>query len=112
MATVIKPKRGEVWWVTLDPTLGTEINKCRPAVVLSNNVANTYLDRIQVIPLTSNITKVHVSECLVQLKKQTAKAMADQIRTVSTERLVKKIDKLSFENLLSVEQIVRLQLGL
>ncbi len=112
MATISKPKRGEVWWVTFDPALGTEIKKCRPAIVLSNNVSNKYLDRLQVVPLTSNITKVHVSECLVQLSKQTGKAMADQIRTVSTERLVKKMGTLSVENMLAVEQVVRLQLGL
>jgi mRNA interferase MazF len=112
MATINKPKRGEVWWVTFDPALGTEIKKCRPAIVLSNNVSNKYLDRLQVVPLTSNITKVHVSEYLVQLSKQTGKAMADQIRTVSTERLVKKMNTLSVENMLAVEQVVRLQLGL
>jgi mRNA interferase MazF len=112
MATLKKPKRGEVWWVTFDPALGTEIKKCRPAIVISNDVSNKYLDRVQVVPLTSNITKVYASECLVQLSKQTGKAMADQIRTVSTERLVKKIEKLSTKNLLAVEQVVRLQLEL
>lgn len=112
MATISKPKRGEVWWVTFDPALGTEIKKCRPAIVLSNNVSNKYLDRIQVVPLTSNITKVYASECLVYLEKQTGKAMADQIRTISTERLVKKIEKLKDSDLLAVEQAVRLQLEL
>ncbi len=113
MATIkAKPKRGEIWWVAFDPTLGTEISKCRPAVVLSNDISNKYLDRLQVVPLTPNISKIYASECLVQLTKQTGKAMADQIRTISTKRLVKKIEKLSQTNLQAVEQVVRLQLSL
>jgi mRNA interferase MazF len=112
MATINKPKRGEVWWVTFDPALGTEIKKCRPAIVISNDVSNKYLDRLQVVPLTSNISKVYASECLVHLDKQTGKALADQIRTISTERLVKKIEKLKDSDLLAVEQVVRLQLEL
>jgi mRNA interferase MazF len=112
MATINKPKRGEVWWVTFDPALGTEIKKCRPAIVVSNDASNKYLDRLQVVPVTSNISKVYASECLIHLSKQTGKAMADQIRTISTERLVKKIEKLRPEDLLAVERVVRLQLDI
>lgn len=112
MATLKKPKRGEVWWVSFDPALGTEIKKCRPAIVVSNDISNTYLDRVQVVPLTSNIGKVYASECLVTLSKQTGKAMADQVRTVSTERLIQRIEQLKPNDLCSVDQILRLQLGL
>jgi mRNA interferase MazF len=112
MATINKPKRGEVWWVTFDPALGTEIKKCRPAIVVSNDVSNKYLNRLQVVPVTSNILKVYASECLIHLSKQTGKAMADQLRTISTERLVKKIEKLRSEDLLAVERVVRLQLDI
>lgn len=112
MASVNKPRRGEVWWVTFDPARGTEITKCRPAIILSNDISNKYLDRVQVIPLTSNTTKIYPSECVVTFAKQSGKAMVDQIRTVSTERLVAKIAALSSENLAVVEQVVRLQLEL
>jgi mRNA interferase MazF len=112
MATLKRPQRGEVWWVTFDPALGTEISKCRPAIVISNDTANKYLDRVQVVPLTSNITKVYASECLITLTKQTGKAMADQIRTVSTSRLVKKIEKITVTDMALLEQVIRLQLGL
>ena len=112
MATVKKVKRGEVWWVTFDPALGTEIKKCRPAIIISNNASNQYLDRVQVVPLTSNISKVYASECLIHLTKQTGKALADQLRTVSTERLVEKIAVIKHRDMLAVEQVVRLQLGL
>ncbi len=112
MATVNRTKRGEVWWVTFDPALGTEISKCRPAIIVSNDISNTYLDRVQVVPLTSNIVNVYPSECLVTLTKQTGKAMADQLRTVSTNRLVKRIEKISASDMASLEQVIRLQLGL
>ena len=109
---VLKPKRGEVWWVQFDPTKGSEAQKTRPAIVVSNNSSNRYLDRVQVVPLTSNSKNVYPSECLVSVKGQVCKAMADQVRTISCVRLGKKIAVLSSGDLLLVNQILRLQLDL
>lgn len=109
---VLKPKRGDVWWVNLDPAQGSEIKKRRPAIVVSNNLSNKTLDRIQVVPITSNTKRLFVSECLVTVKRTPSKALANQIRTVSTERLDKRICSLSIKDLQAVENVVRLQLGL
>ncbi len=109
---VLKPKRGSVWWVNLDPARGSEVKKRRPGVVVSNNISNKYLDHVQIVPLTSNIAHVYPSECLVTVKRQVSKAMANQIRTVSHERLGTRIADLSVDDLESIENTLRLQLGL
>lgn len=59
--------RGEVWWVNFDPSLGGEMQKTRPAVIVSNNSSNRTLNRIQVIPITSQTDRVYPCEALVTL---------------------------------------------
>ncbi len=109
---VLKPKRGDVWWVNFDPSIGSEIQKKRPAIIVSNDSSNKYLSRVQVIPLTSSIEKIYPSECLVEVKKQICKAMADQIKTVSLERCSERITILSETEMTTVESVLKLQLGL
>lgn len=78
-------KRGEVWWVNFDQSVGGGIQKRRPAVIVSNDAANKYLHRLQVVPLTSNIERIYPSEACITLDKKKAKAMTDQLVTVSTQ---------------------------
>lgn len=105
-------RRGEVWWVNIDPSVGGEIRKQRPAVILSNDAANTYLNRLQVVPLTSNTDRVYPSEAIVLLNGRRGKALADQLTTVSKQRLGEKLGELSADDLRQVERAVRVQLGL
>ena len=105
-------KRGEIWWVCFEPALGPEIRKVRPAVILSNDVANQYLSRVVVVPLTSKTAKVYPGECLVMAGDREAKAMADQIATVDKMRLQSKMAALSETDIKKVEAAVKIQLDI
>jgi mRNA interferase MazF len=76
-------KRGEVWWINFDPAVGGEIQKKRPAVIVSNDISNKYLNRFQVVPLTGNVDRLYPSEAYLTLNNKQGKAMADQLATVS-----------------------------
>ncbi len=105
-------KRGEVWWVNFDPAMGGEIKKSRPAVIISVNSSNKALNRIQVIPLTTNIFKLYPPEAYIMLKNRQLKAMADQIMTVSKKRLQNKVGKLSPSDMIAIERAIKIQLDL
>ncbi len=104
-------KRGEVWWVNF-PSVGGEIQKKRPAVIISNDAANKHLNRVQVVPLTSKTGRVYPSEALVTFKGKPGKAMADQLATVSKQRLVNRAGRLTSAEMRQVERAVKVQLNL
>ena len=105
-------KRGEVWWVNFDPSTGGEIRKKRPAVIVSNNAANQFLNRVQVVPLTSSVGKLYPSEAYITLRGKKAKAMADQLTTVSKKRLINQAGSVSKTELDSLERAIMIQLDL
>lgn len=106
------PKRGDVYWVALDPTLGSEIQKTRPAVVVSNNSCNVFGSRVVVLPLTSNVESLYPGEALVTVKGKPSRALGDQIRSLDKSRLRSRIESLSQDELEAVEEAVRITLGL
>jgi mRNA interferase MazF len=105
-------KRREIWWVSFDPSIGGEIKKIRPAVIVSNDAANKFLNRVQVVPLTSKTERLYPSEALVVFDGKEAKAMADQLATISKLRLVRRADILTHEDMRRVETAIKIQLDI
>lgn len=112
MNNQMEAKRGDVFWICFDPSVVGEIKKKRPAVVVSTDKANPYLNRMVVIPLSSNTSKIYPSETKIMFLEKENKAMADQIRTVSKQRLISKIGSLPPEEMRKIEQKIKLFLEL
>ena len=105
-------RRGEVWWVSFDPAVGGEIRRRRPAAIVSNDVSNRFLNRVQVVPLTSNVERLYPSEAYVDLHGKQHKAMADQLTTVSKARLSDLAGRLSSADMAGVDRAIKVQLDL
>lgn len=105
-------KRGEVWWINVAPSVGGEIHKKRPAVIVSNNAANQFLNRVQVVPLTSSVGKLYPSETYVTIRGKKTKAMADQLTTVSKKRLINPAGTVSKTEMEGIERAIIIQLAL
>ena len=105
-------KRDEVWWVNFDPSIGGEIRKQQPAVIVSNDAANYHLNRVQVIPLTSNVDKLYPSETYVTFRGKKAKTMADQLTTVSKKCIVNSDGLVSNAEMVAMARAITTQLDI
>ncbi|TVQ26278.1 MAG: type II toxin-antitoxin system PemK/MazF family toxin [Spirochaetaceae bacterium] len=105
-------KRGEIWWVDFDRSVGGEIHKRHPAVIVSNDAANQFLNRVQVVPLTGSVGKLYPSEAYVTFRGKQSKAMADQLTTVSKTRLIDRAGSLAAADMERVNHAITIQLGI
>jgi len=109
-------KRGEIWLANLDPTVGSEIQKTRPVVIVSNDSNNQNNSVVTVVPITSNATRVFSFEVFLPMGTaglpKDSKAKADQIRTLDKSRLVKLYGQLSASLINALDKAIKLHLGL
>ena len=111
------PKKGEIYLVNFDPTIGHEVKKKRPALILSNNIHNQYSPLVTVAPLSSNTNKVYPFEICV-LKKLTglnenSKIMIIQLRSIDKKRLLNKIGNIEDKEITNkINKIISEHFGL
>ncbi len=101
------PRRGEVWWVRLEPSLGSEIGKTRPCLVITSNIANERRRTVVVIPLSTSLQASPPLLIRVACAGRLAVAVVDQIRAVAKERLQERLGILSTADLKAVEDGLR-----
>jgi mRNA interferase MazF len=104
--------RGEIYWIELDPTLGTEIKKTRPCLILSINAYNKKMPRVIIFPITSQIQNIYPFQILVDVNGKKGKVMTDQVRCVDKIRIKGKIGELDSLKIQEVEASIKLCLGL
>jgi mRNA interferase MazF len=110
------PKRGEVYLVNLDPTIGSEIKKTRPAVIIQNNIGNQFSPVTIIAPITSGGHAVYPVEVEIKAAEGglegNSLALLNQIRTIDQTRLVKKLGKLSLNTILKINKAILISLDL
>ena len=106
------PRRGDVYWVNLDPVVGTEIRKTRPAVIVSNDSCNRYGTRVVVLPITSNTDSLYPGEAMVEVKGKSGRALGDQIRSIDKSRLKARAGQLTADEMSRVDEALAITLGL
>jgi len=92
--------------VNLDPTIGSEIKKTRPCVVISPNEMNKYLRTIVIAPITSS-SKNYPTRVKVKHQNKTGQAVIDQIRTIGKQRIIKKLGSLSNIEIKNIKRVIR-----
>ncbi len=106
------PRRGDIYFVALDSTVGTEIRKTRPAVVVSNDSCNTHGMRVVVMPVTSNVSSLFPGEARIVVRGKPARVLGDQVRSVDKARLLSRVGHLRQEEVQAVDDALRVTLEL
>ena len=109
---VARARRGDVFWVALDPVIGTEVQKTRTAIIVSNDAMNQFSQRVVVVPITSNVDHCYPGEAMVTVKGKPARALGDQLRSIDKARLRGRVDTLIMGELQQVEEALRITLSL
>ena len=113
LARMSRPlRRGDVYWVNLDPVVGTEIRKTRPAVIVSNDSCNRYGTRVVVLPITSNVRSLFPGEAMVSVKGKPGRALGDQIRSIDKGRLKARAGAATTDEMARIDEALAITLAL
>jgi mRNA interferase MazF len=102
----VNVKRYDIYLADLNPTLGSEINKVRPVVVISQNEMNQHLETVVVCPLTSRLHPQWRTRIQIKCAGKDSEIAVDQIRTISKQRLKQKLDQLSGDQAARLRKVV------
>ena len=106
-------KRGDIYWVNLNPTVGTEINKTRPGLIVSNDVASQFARILLIAPITSKNTEIiRPFEVVVSIKGKQSKILLNQCRAVDKSRLQTKIGSADAATMMLVDEAIKIAFGL
>jgi mRNA interferase MazF len=106
------PKRGEIYWVNLDPSIGGETKKSRPGLIVSNDIGNEASNIVMVAPITSKVKNSYPFEVKVMVNGKSAKIMLNQCRAIDKSRLTRKIDNIDLDTMKAVEEAIKIVFGL
>ena len=106
------PRRGDVYWVNLDPVVGNEIRKTRPAVIVSNDSCNRYGTRVVVLQITTNIDTLYPGEAMLEMNGKPARALGDQILSLDRTRLQARAGRLTADEMSRVDEALAVTLDL
>lgn len=106
------PKRGDVYWVSLDPAVGAETKKTRPCLIISNDKGNEVSNMVIIAPITSKVMKVYSFEVEISIADKNGKIMINQCRSIDKSRLGKKACQLDAQKMLEVDEAIRITFGL
>lgn len=108
--------RGSIYLANLDPVVGSEINKIRPVVVISNDINNRFSNTITVLPITSNTSKIFPFEVFLKagyaILSKDSKVKTDQVRTIVKSRLIKEVGVLSDDIVTLIEDALKIHLSI
>ena len=113
MSNILK---GEIYLAELSPTIGSEISKKRPVLIISNDTNNQFSDTVSIVPITSTTTKIYPFEVFLHKGEgnllNDSKAKCNQIRTIDKQRITKRLGKISGEKLNEVERAMLIHLDI
>lgn len=106
------PKRGEIYWVDLEPVRGGESKKTRPGLIVSNDIGNEMSKVVIIAPITSKILRVYPFEVKTFVDGRSAKIMLNQCRAIDKSRLLRKMGEIDFETMRAAEEAIKIVFAL